>query len=338
MGFDSTLNWIMFGVLAAAFIYRLAVVQTVKEQQNMVLQFWQRVGLPMGHEGINDALRRRLRRSANAAVVGALAGAGAACAVHLYTQIPWLSFTFMWAVALPAVFLGSVAFDVALTLRDSLFGQRPDAPRTARLEAVELVDYMSPLRLRTAPALLIIAAGLALAHVVLGMVGMVDPGGLLRGPAIPFFLASTLMLAFCTVTSRKILKQPQPAADTLELAWDDAVRADVFRKLGLLGSVLAWLAVTGMSIGLLGGLAPSPAANMAVVVAQSSTMVGYSIILCLFTYGSSFSWFRKRLWPNFSLQPSGPAASINGQDQSHGQEQSHGQPHGQARGQAQGRP
>src|SRR6185312_17105415 len=104
----------------------------------MAFTFWQRVGLPVGSEQIHRTLVGRLRRSANAALLGGLAGALAAAGWYVAAGISGLPFTFVWLVALPVILVGVTAFDVAVAVRDSLFGRAPDSPRVARAQAVTL--------------------------------------------------------------------------------------------------------------------------------------------------------------------------------------------------------
>ncbi|AIY00168.1 hypothetical protein ART_0569 [Arthrobacter sp. PAMC 25486] len=316
MPFESVLDWIAIGFLVAVFSYRLITVQTARYQQQQVFMFAQRVGLPIGTERINNSLRRRLFRSSNAALLGGLAGGLVAVGVHTFLRTNGLPFTFMWSIAIPAVFVGVTTFDVALTLRDSLFGRQPDTPRMARLEAVTLADYTSPTRLRAAPVLMALAAGLGVAGVVLGAIGVIDVDSLLRGPALLILVAAAVVFGICTVMARKILQLPQPAADTLELAWDDAIKADVIRKLGLLASVMAWLAVSGIGMGILDGLDATVPTTTGNALGQAISMCGYFAILFTFSYGRSFNWFRQRLWPNFTFQPGNPEPSNSGLGQS----------------------
>ncbi|MDD0857993.1 hypothetical protein NHF46_09895 [Arthrobacter alpinus] len=325
MSFELTFTWIAFGILAVAVAVRAIIVQTTKSQQHQVFLFWQRVGLPMGSQRVNDSLRRRLHRSTNATLLGGVAGGMLAVGIYVFTHTSGLPFNFMWLVALPAVIIGATVLDVALTVRDSLFGRQPDAPRMARLEAVGLRNYMSPKRLYAAPLLLVLAAALAVTGLVLGATGAIDSGAFLRGPALPFLLAAAVVLGLCVVMARKILEQPQPAADTLELAWDDAIRADVLRKLGVLASVMAWLAVSAAGLGILDGLGATAAANMGTALGQMLSTWGYFAVILTYTHGSSLSWFRQRLWPNFTLVPAGPAPDTGGQEQGHTGTQGQGQ-------------
>lgn len=306
MTFDAQVAWFAVGLLAVVFVARLIVAQTSSHQDKQLLQFWHRVGLPMGSGRVNFTLRRRLHRSELAAMTGGLAGTLAAGVLLFFVPQAPLSFTFTWLVAIPAILTGATALDVAVSLRDTLFGRRDEAPRMARVVAVSAADYMSPWRLRAAPLLLALA-GLALAAgVVLGLAGVVGLGPFLRSLALPSFVMAAAVLALSVPLGRRVLEQPQPVAEPLELAWDDAVRADVFRKVGLLAAILAWLALTSAGLGIVdglghGSLAVAGADSMAAAAGQIAGMWGYFIIVFLYNVGTSRSYFRYRLWPNAQL-------------------------------------
>lgn len=296
MSLDSGIALFTIGFLAVVFLIRLAAIQTARHQSRQVFQFWQRVGLPMGTERVNETLKRRLRRSANAALLGGLAGALLAAAVLVLLPEPLLSFNFTWLVALPAILIGTTLFDVALTLRDSLFGPRPDEPRMARAMAVSAADYMSPWRLKAAPSLLLLAGLLAVAGLLLGWLGRIDLPAFLRSPALVSLVVAIVVQALCAAVGRRLLAQPQPVAEALELAWDDAIRADTFRKLGLLATVVAWLSFSAVALGVLAGTGGGGNDSMPTVVSQVLGMWGYFAILLAFNYGGACNYFRHRLW------------------------------------------
>ncbi|MBP2414493.1 uncharacterized membrane protein YuzA (DUF378 family) [Arthrobacter stackebrandtii] len=298
MNFDTALNWTAIGLLAVAFTARLVMVQTHRHQEKMVFTFSQRVGLPVGSEQIHATLVRRLRSSANAALLGGMAGALAASGWYVAAGISGLPLTFVWLVAMPAILVGVTAFDVALAVRDSLFGRQADGLRIARLEVVGRGDYLSPVRLWTAPVLLGLAAALVVADLVLG--GSLEGGaaGFVRGAVLPLLVAAAILVVLCAVVAGKILERPQRAANKLELAWDDAARADALRKLGLLASVVAWLAASGAVLSMLNGIDAARPGTTGNSVGEWVSVWGYYVIVFLYSYGGAYTWFRRRLWPN----------------------------------------
>lgn len=309
MDASPAIAWTVMALLAALFSVGLLTGRTKRSQERRVFTFWQRVGLPMGTEQINASVQRRLRRSATATLLGALAGLLAAAVALLLLPNSASTFDYLWPVVLPAVLVCATLLDVVQTLRDSLFVQRPDAPRMARTVAVTAADYVSPWRLRLAPLLVLLAAALAAAGLILGVAGEVDMGHFLRNLAIPSLLASALVLCGTVFAARRILAQPQPVSDPLELAWDDALRAETFRKMGLLAAAVAWFALAAGAMGFLGAFAHPGGTGGSVPGSALTELVftwGYLAILAVFTFGGASNYFRYRLWRNLTpaLPPS----------------------------------
>lgn len=294
MSFGSMFDWIAIGFLAAAFLYRLIALQFTAFQEKQAFEFWQRVGLPMGTEQINRSIRKRLRRSSMAALLGGLAGGLAAGTAMFLLPTPGFSYAFMILLALPAVFVGVTSFDVAFTLRESLFGQKSDSPRMARAVAVSMSDYLSPWRLRVAPIIVFLTALVMAARLLLGQAGVTELEGALHWPSLAILIAALIVVVACMLVGRKVLEQPQTVANTLELAWDDAFRADTLRKLALFATVMAWLAFTATALEFLEALDPM---RLGTAIGQSLGMVVYIAVIPMFTYGRSNSYFRYRLWP-----------------------------------------
>lgn len=300
MALDSTFNWIFICVVVFSVLVRIILEQTSRLQKKRVFQFWQRVGLPMATEQIHDSLRSRLHRSSLAALVGGIAGALVAASQIAFQEASVVTFTFSWLVVLPAIFIGLTLFDVVQTLRDTLFGSPSDGPRMARAHAVSLGDYISPWRLRTAPFLLVLALFLAATGLVLGQSRIISMGSFLKGMSLPFLLVAIIVCGICVVAARKVLEKSQPVTDALELAWDDAVRADTIRKLAQLAVLTAWLASSAIVIAILEGLQDGREPMLFIAQGQLVAMVGYSVVLMMFSYGNSYSYFRHRLWPEFT--------------------------------------
>ncbi len=306
MAFETQLTWLAVGFLVMVFVIRLIAAQTSRQQEKQLFQFWHRVGLPMGNDRVNLTLRRRLHHSDMATLFGGLAGALVAAALLFVLPDAPMSFTFIWLVAIPAILTGATAFDLAASLRDTLFGRRDGAPRMARVVAVSRADYMSPWRLRAAPLLMALTVLTIAAGMVLGLTGAIRLDGFLQGMVLPSFMVAVVVLTFSMLVGRRVLEQSQPVAEPLELAWDDAVRADVFRKMGLLAAILAWLALTSAGLGVIGGLENGSLGagewdSMATAVGQIIGMWGYFVILFVYSFGTSHSYFRYRLWPNAEL-------------------------------------
>lgn len=309
MDFDNVLTWAIAAILGAIVAGNLVATQTRRFQEKQVLTFWQKVGLPMGTERINASVTRRLRRSSTASALGAVAGYLLSLGILLMSPTPAFSVAYIWVVALPAILIGTTIFDVALAMRDTLFTQRGGTPRMARATAVFLRDYITPWKLYTPLVLLGLAAILVAIAAALGGAGASAMDASLAGTSLPALATAVLVLLGCVFAGRKIIGQPQPVSDALELAWDDALRADTVRKTGLLATAMSWLALATAASALVVAVDVSLTSTMWFTNVQILLSWGFIAITLVFSYGSSFTWFRRRLWP--ALLPSNAGTAGN---------------------------
>ena len=295
---DSAFLWITTGVILLIIVGNLLAVQSKRVQRKQVFTFWQRVGLPMATDEINASVSRRLHRSVTASMLGALAGALVASCILFLTPEPDFSFSYSLLVVLPAVLIGMNVFDVSLALRDSVFTKQPDAPRLARAMAISPADYLSPWRVRMAPLLIVLACLIFAGALVLGAMEAISLSAFLGSMALPTLSVALISVLGAALVSPKIMQTPQPVSSSLELAWDDATRADTFRKLHLLTASVAWLALASGALGVADAMDPSPALTAGLSLGQLIISWGFLAILLMFTYGSAHSYFRYRLWPS----------------------------------------
>ncbi|MET4001677.1 MULTISPECIES: hypothetical protein [Arthrobacter] len=311
MSTDVGVSWVLLGMFALLAASVAAASQFRRFRQSQMQRFWDRVGLPMGTDEINTSVARRLHRSDTAQWLGGLAGTLVAATVLLLTPTPGPIFGFSWLVVLPAFIIGMSTFDVALALRDSLFTKREDSPRMARAAAVDAADYMSPWRRATAPLLLALAVALDVTVLAMGAAGKVNGGAFLQSMALPFLVLALVVATGSKLVSQRMLQQPQPVSDPLELAWDDALRADTFRKLGQLSAGLAWLALAAAGLGLAEAIDPSHTSSLWSPYGELAISWGFIAIVMFFGYGGAYNYFRHRLWTNtaFAATTQGPAPS-----------------------------
>jgi len=98
-----------------------------------------------------------------------------------------------------------------------------------------------------------------------------------------------------------VLAQPQPAADTLELAWDDAFRATTLSTLRLSAALAAWVALA-VAVGALwlgsGGLFSTFATQLPT----------WGVIALQFVYPNTGRRLRTPLYPEWLRRPVGSPA------------------------------
>ena len=293
------LTWLSIAVIAFFTVVMLVVVQTSHYQERLVFRFWQRVGLPSGTDDIATAVRRRIRYSTSASLTGALIGL-LVSVVALYVNPSLASASFIWLFIVPAVLTGMVALDVGFSLRDSLFRQGKDSPRIARSRVTTMRDYVSPWRLRLAPVFALIATVLSTGGMLLGLLGVIDGATFIRSPALPLLAVALIVFFVGMAVERRVLRHPQPATDTLELAWDDAFKASTFRALRLFETIVAWLAVAAAGIGMLQGFDALTGTSWSTGAGPQLFTWGYLATLSCFSFGQAQTYFRHRLWPDLT--------------------------------------
>jgi hypothetical protein len=297
--FDLTLSWIVIGALALVWVAVLLSVQTSAYLDRTTLRFGTGIGLPLVNDEVAAAVRRHLRIRTSANGTGALLGLVVAGAL-LFVAPSLGSRSFTWLVVVPAVLTGMSAAEVLSALRESRFRHRADSTRIARSTATTLKDYVSPWRLRLAPAFQILAGVLCAIGLGLGAAGRIDATTFLRGAAIPFFALSLVVTLASMVAQRRILLRPQPVADTLELAWDDAIRAETLRGLRLAQTLVAWLAAAAAVFGMLQALDALAGTTWSTGIGPQAFVWGWLAITSLFSYGGARTRFRVRLWPDLA--------------------------------------
>ncbi|TFC32340.1 hypothetical protein E3O55_05430 [Cryobacterium sp. MDB1-18-2] len=304
MSSDSVFVWICVAAGWLMILGSLLFAQTRKAQDRRFLQFWQNTGLPMGTERMALTVRRRIRISGTGVLVGSLAGLLAATVI-LLLRPELVSPPFVWLIALPATLIGASTFDLGLTLRESRILPLTDDPRPARSPAVVLVDYVSPGRLRAAPLLVILAAVLAGGALWLGLVGMLTPDVFLQSAALPVLAVAGVNLIVGRFASRRILRQAQSAGTDLEQAWDDAFRAETLRSASMFQTMIAWLAVGAVGLGILNGWDAVTGTTWSTGLGSQLFTWGYLATIIWFSHGSATGYSRRHLWSN--LAPTGPS-------------------------------
>lgn len=296
--------WLSIAVFCAVFAGVLFLVQSSRYQQRLATRFWQKVGLPMATNGMWSIISTRIKHRVTALMSGGLIGL-LLCAGVLYLSPSLGSDSFILAIMAPVMFTCMAAFEVTVALRQTLFQPREHSSRLARPQATTLSDYVSPWRLRLAPAFGTVALVLCAGGLILGQVGVIDSDAFIRSQALPLLALALIIFGLVTAAEWRILRHQQPASDTLELAWDDAFRADTFRALQMFEATIAWVAVVGAGTALLQGLDAVAGTAWATGVGSQLFIWGYLVATFCFTFGQSQNYFRHRLWPQFSTVDTG---------------------------------
>jgi len=293
---DSRVLLVALAIGVGGVVISLIVTLTRDWRRRFVL-FANQSDLRVSDEIITTAVIRRLRRTEVGSEIGCLIGLLASAAL-LEIAHPVDTQFFLWAAVLPVLLLCQTAGALASSLTDELFVPMEHSPRIARSSTVSVRDYMSPARFWLVPVLLLVALMLLVAGLVLSGLGLIDSSRFLQ--SLPIWAVPTAVLVGIggAIVAHVVIQRDQPASDSLELAWSDALRADVFRNLWVFEGIVVWLALVLTGIGILRAL-PSPIElSWASLVLTLAGNVGIVVLSSVFNYGVGRSYFRYRLWPD----------------------------------------
>lgn len=256
-------NIAMLCLFAAVPIVFLIITARSGWGESRAYQTSMRAKLPFGSDAVHQSVRERLRRETRVNMWGLLASVLVVGVLFITTPIASSPFA-IWILTLLVVVVVLASGTLIGQLRERLFSPAPEAPRVARLVALTTRDYLGAWRTLT-PVVLLIAAGAATAVVTVTAALGYTPLEVLLATA------GALVFAVAVATTsrfleRRVLAQPQPASDTLELAWDDLFRTDALNSIRMSTAMAAWLPLgiaAAMLLSLLidGGIAlfaPSP--------------------------------------------------------------------------------
>lgn len=237
-GFARALNAVLMLIILMISVGVLLSLSSRRSAYARADRFSLRVRLPYGTEETRDSVAHQTRVR------------GIATAMTMLVTVLILSPLLLTPLATSPTFqivvitsvLLAVGFVSAIVqVRERLFHPAPNATRIARVRTLHAGDYLDPIR-RLLPGALTIAAALAVAALLLAWRR--------TPPQVDSAFATTALFAgaltaFALIAAplfeRQILAQPQPASDTLELAWDDALRATALGTLRLTVALAAWM-------------------------------------------------------------------------------------------------
>ena len=234
-----TISAVFLLVLLALSIFLVVAFASRSSAYARADRFSMHIRLPYGSSATRDSVARRGRVSGLTTAVTMLVATVLASPL-LLTPVATSS-AFPLLVMMPL--LVAIGFASAVVnIRERLFRPAPDAPRVARVRALGARDYLDRVRL-VVPWIVAVAA--TVAATALAVRWMQEPARVDAAPAtaavFAIVLAAVVFVALRPV-ERLVLAQPQPATDTLELAWDDAFRTTALGALRLSAALAAWLA------------------------------------------------------------------------------------------------
>lgn len=292
--FTRALNAAITVALSVVSLCVLLVVSTKSSSLARADRFSIRVRLPYGSERTRESVARALRARAIASAVALMVGALAS--VLLLSTPLATSPLFIWYTMITTLVAAGVVGALVVSVRERLFDPAPDAPRIARARAMRTADYIGPVR-RGLPAVITGVAAVPLAIVATAAVrtpDRVDAGS--AAAAGVFAVIAAASLTALPWLERLILAQPQPATNSLELAWDDALRTNTLMALRLECAIAAWFvlwfAVAALWIGS-GGSSSGLATQVPT----------WGMLALTFAYPGTGRRLRAPLYPEWLRQP-----------------------------------
>ncbi|MCU1404140.1 MAG: hypothetical protein JWQ43_443 [Glaciihabitans sp.] len=288
------MDWRILILIAMAIllVVLMALEASPRYRRRAAWQFSRLVDLPLT-ERIVDPLGRRLARRT---VFSGAAGLLSLLVYGLLSRlVPDLFALSVASQVLLALFVAVFSLGLATAAFDQFARVRSHDARVARLAAPRLSDYLAPGWLVTAVACTV--AGLvAVAIIVPATVSSGSTAPYSSGTNMAFTISlavvSLVVFAATVLISRRLIGTPQPAANSLELAWDDAMRARALRDL--------WSAPLALGLAtLLAALTFGGGSNVSFLTGFFFPFLMFSTIVT--PLGRRF---QKRLWPETVLRAS----------------------------------
>jgi len=291
--------WGLIALLAAGSLAAIiaVIVAFLRDGKRRFQVFANRAHLWVADDVITTAVMRRLRHNSIGNAVGVLIGI-VVTAVWLLISRPDDVNTFVWATALPVLLIATITIPMVLAVTDQLYRAGPAESRVARVSPLTVRDYVSPVRFWLVPVIAAIAVVLLIVGCVAAAAGIIDARAYFRSPAL-ITVAGAMVLALAgALVARILVGSQQPAADRLELAWSDALRAETIRSLWVFEATVVWLALVQAGLGILAALDPPVASSWTTIILLLSMDAGIIGLGQLFTRGGAHSYYRYRLWPS----------------------------------------
>lgn len=260
-----------------------------------------------------EVVTARLVRRERAAVFGGCLGALAAAALAAARTDEAASGYRLFGVML--CFLAGRALGFGVVAWRESVSRAADGPRLARATVPTHGDYVARHERVSAWAVAVLAfLGAGALLVVERTNGFDDAlhGAVPVGLALAVLVVPGLTIAVDEVLARRLLARPQVASTTLELAWDDALRARALRDMvtvPLSAGLFGLLALIGLVGDRVEGTWPEEPAGGIMVGASVLLLVGAAVMAVVSAVLRPERHVRRRLWPTppgQAVQPPAP--------------------------------
>ncbi|MFB7890816.1 hypothetical protein ACFC1I_01265 [Microbacterium sp. NPDC056044] len=233
-------NMVVLTVVAVIPVVVLCVARRDSWGTAMVYRMSMRAKLPIESWDMWRSIRDRSRVLVRANMWGLLVSVILFAALLIWTPIGSSPFA-LWILTLTLV-IGILGVTSAIVgVRERLFSPAPAAVRIARPSALRTRDYLPGWAVQL-PLWLIGAAALGCTALTIAWVDGAIAAATAAMASVALAFAALALVA-CRVAERRVLAQPQPATNTLELAWDDLFRRDALGALRMSVAMAAWPAV-----------------------------------------------------------------------------------------------
>jgi hypothetical protein len=272
------MGWFVLVITIVFLAIGLIVSRTLSGQARELEHFIKGMTLPLTDVALTMIPRRLFRANMGVLIGGApvmvvliAIGFSAQHRVELST----LSIIFL-------LLLAGSTLGVAIACTTNIGPSTPELPRVARATRPRMADYLPPAWVVISAA--VCATGLVIAALVLLRITAV---GTINWLLVVMIAVDAVTLAASPLLARRLLASPQPANDSLQLAWDDAMRAHGLRSVWLasfaVGIATAFFAINVLYPGV------SNLSYLEYILAIA--------LLSLTRFTRPGSRFQRRLWP-----------------------------------------
>lgn len=294
--------YIVLGIalVAAAAPYGLARSTTARRKA--LDRFARRIDLALPTTPIEDE-RVGMRLAARERFIAIGGGIGIGIAVLATVLLPSFHDDAFSLLGIFALTIAGIGFGAALSAFATTRELPNDVPRIARLSTPTLRDYLPALEY---VGTIVVVVGAVVVPIVALPIGLLytglDPADTVT-PIVLSFLAVASLVAVLFV-ARRLLDRGQRAGSTLELAWDDAIRATALRDLISVPLILGFAGMLVPLVTIINDVrVVRPYTDVDNVIA-----VGSVIVVCIVTFVALIAaivsatskpdrHYRARLWP-----------------------------------------